>query len=49
MFNDLYKVNIYDGKIEKYVASPVRQPEYIFDRKGNVVAVRGINPKLRLE
>ena len=44
MFNDLYKVNIYDGKIEKYVASPVRQPSYYFDRKGNVVAVRGINP-----
>ena len=44
MFNDVYKVNIYDGKLDKYVASPVRQPQYTFDVKGNVAAVRGMNP-----
>ena len=44
MFNDVYKVNINDGKLDKYVASPVRQPQYTFDAKGNVVAVVGINP-----
>ena len=44
MFNNVYKVNIYDGKLDKYVASPVRQPQYTFDTKGNVAAVRGINP-----
>ena len=44
-FNQLYKLNIYDGTMERYVTPPVRSPYYAFDAKGNVMAVSGINPK----
>ena len=44
-FNKLYKLNIYNGEMERYATSPVRSPYYVFDAKGNLMAAAGINPK----
>ena len=44
-FHKLYKLNTNNGEIERYATSPVRDPYYVFDAKGNLMAVAGINPK----
>lgn len=43
-FWKLYKVNVYDGKLERFVSPPVKNPFYAFDDNGELVAVRGIDP-----
>ena len=43
-FNKLYKLNVYDGKMERFVSPPVKQPFYLFDNSGNLVAVQGVDP-----
>tara|TARA_Y100000590_G_scaffold43457_1_gene46238 strand:- start:431 stop:2437 length:2007 start_codon:yes stop_codon:yes gene_type:complete len=44
-FHKLYKLNINDGEIERYASPPVRDPSYVFDAKGNLMAVAGLDPK----
>jgi dipeptidyl aminopeptidase/acylaminoacyl peptidase len=39
----LYKVDIYDGEIERYAVPPVKQPYYQFDANGQLIAVVGVN------
>ena len=39
----LYKVDIYDGELERYVVPPVKQPYYQFDSNGQLIAVVGVN------
>ena len=39
----LYKVDIFDGKLERYAVPPVKQPYYQFDANGQLVAVLGVN------
>ena len=43
-FSKLYKLNVYDGKMERFASPPVKYPFYTFDNSGNLVAVRGIDP-----
>jgi len=44
-FNRLYKIDTSNGKMERYATPPVKQPMYVFDSTGNLIAVRGIDPK----
>ena len=44
LFFKLYKLNTNNGEIERYATPPVRQPQYVFDVKGNLMAVAGIDP-----
>ena len=39
----LYKVDIFNGEIERYAVPPVRQPYYQFDANGQLIAVAGVN------
>jgi dipeptidyl aminopeptidase/acylaminoacyl peptidase len=39
----LYKVDIFDGEMERYAVPPVKQPYYQFDANGQLIAVRGVN------
>ena len=39
----LYKVDIFNGELERYVVPPVRQPYYQFDSNGQLIAVLGVN------
>ena len=43
LFFKLYRVNVYDGKMERIASPPIRQPEYIYDTSGNLIAAGGIN------
>lgn len=40
----LYKLNVYDGKMERFASPPVKYPFYVFDNRGNLVAVSGVDP-----
>ena len=39
----LYKVDIFNGEIERYAVPPVRHPYYQFDANGQLIAVAGVN------
>ena len=39
----LYKIDIYDGEIERFAVPPVRQPFYQFDASGKLIAVVGVD------
>ena len=45
LFFKLYKLNTNNGEMERYATPPVRQPQYVFDVKGNLMAVGGVDPK----
>jgi len=45
LFFKLYKLNTNNGEMERYATPPVRQPQYVFDVKGNLMAVAGVDPK----
>ena len=44
MFNDVYKVDIHDGKLDKYVATPLTKTQSTLEAQGNGVEVVGIHP-----
>ena len=44
LFFKLYKLNTNNGEMERYATPPVRSPQYVFDVKGNLMAVAGIDP-----
>ena len=39
----LYKINIFNGDIERYAVPPVKQPFYQFDANGQLIAVSGVD------
>ena len=39
----LYKIDIFNGEIERYAVPPVREPYYQFDVNGQLIAVAGVN------
>jgi len=43
-YNPLYKMNIYDGRMERFATPPVKQPFYVSDYSGELVSVAGVNP-----
>ena len=45
LFFKLYKLNTNTGEMERFATPPVRQPQYVFDAKGKLMGVVGIDPK----